>query len=137
MSATACSSPWRMTGAKRSSVRASSNSPKRLRLSSSQLIVARIPCSIRRKGSGSSASGLALRAPQVALGFEQDLDEKRLFGLEVPVEDAFADPEPLCDVGDRRRVVALGGEALGGVVEQLLSPPLTPRGEAPCHDRRQ
>ena len=56
VSATACSSPWRMIGAKRSSVRASSSRPKRLRLSSSQLIVARIPCSIRRNGSGSSAS---------------------------------------------------------------------------------
>ena len=113
-----------MIGANRSSVLACSSRPKRLRLSSSQAIVARMPCSIRRNGVGLVGERLALAAPQVALGFEQDLHEEGLFGLEVPVEDAFGDAEPVCDVCDRGRVVAVGGEALRRIVEQLLAPSL-------------
>ena len=61
-------------------------------------------------GVGLVGHGLALGAPQVALGVGQDLPEELLLGGEVPVEDALAHAEAVDDVGHRRRVVAVGGE---------------------------
>ena len=136
-SATACSSPWRMSGAKRSSVRANSSRTKRWRLSSSHSIDAadaRLDAAYRV---GLVGDGLALGAAQVALGVGQDLAEELLLGGEVPVEDPLAHAEAVDDVGDRGRVVPLGGELPGGEVEELLTSPLPPCGQAACHGRRR
>jgi len=74
-----------------------------------------------------------LGATEVELRLTQDLEEELLFGVEVPVEDALADPEALHDLGDRGRVIALVGEATGGVVHELALALLAARCQAPVH----
>jgi len=76
---------------------------------------------------------LTLRAAKLSLCVGQDLAEKLLLGLEVPIEDAFADPEAVDDVRDRRRVVPEGGEAPSSEVDQLPASPLSSRCEPPRH----
>ena len=75
---------------------------------------------------------------QLLLGGAEDLDEELLLGGEVPVEDALADAEAVDDVGHRGRVVAIGGEPLGGVRDELR-PSFRPSGGQPSlrHGRRR
>ena len=131
-SATACSSPLRITGAKRSSVRANSRRTKRCRFASSHRPRLRsrlrfdVPDRARRRSPDAErAEGLAARC--------QDLAEELFLGLEVPVEDALSHPEPVDDVRDRSGVVADRGEPPSGEVDQLLSAPLSACGQAACH----
>ena len=74
-----------------------------------------------------------LATPQVVLGLAQDLEEQLLLRGEVPVEDALADAHAGDDVGDRRRVVAVLGEALRREVHQLPAAVPAPLGEPPVH----
>ena len=49
-----------------------------------------------------------------------ELGEQLLLGREVPVEEALGDAGPPADVLDAGRRVAVGGEQLGGRVDELL-----------------
>src|SRR5438445_727062 len=70
-------------------------------------------------GIGLVADGCLLSPAQLLLRVAQDLDEKLFFCREVPIEDALADAEALHDLGDGRAVVAVLGEARGGVLHRL------------------
>ena len=82
---------------------------------------------------GLVGDGLALCPAEVPLRVGQDLAQQLLFGGEVPVEDALAHAEAVDDVGHRCRVVSLGGELPGCVVEQFEPAPLPPCGQPACH----
>jgi hypothetical protein len=85
-------------------------------------------------GVGDPLDGDVLGAPEVKQRFLQQLGEQGLFGFEVPVEDALADPELVAHVGDRRAVIALFGKEAGGGGDDLLPPSASPLGELPgCH----
>ncbi len=86
------------------------------------------------EGVGFIGDALALGAAQRLLGLLQDLEEQLLLGGEVPVEDPLAHPDALHDLGNRCRVVALGGEALGGEVHQLASALEPPGGQTALHE---
>src|SRR4029077_14686484 len=77
--------------------------------------------------------GGLLAATQLALGVAQDLEEQLLLGGEVPIEDALAHAQPLHDLRDRRRVVAVLGEAGRCVRHQLLTALTAPLGEPTIH----
>ena len=64
------------------------------------------------------ACGLGLAQPQPHRAHE--LGEQLLLGREVPVEEALGDAGAAADVLDARRRVAVGGEQLGGGVDELL-----------------
>ena len=61
-----------------------------------------------------------LRLAQSCPHRPHQLGEQLLLGREVPVEEALGDAGPPADVLDARRRVAVGGEQLGGRVDQLL-----------------
>ncbi len=117
------SSPCRMIGAKRSSVRANSIRMKRCRWSESQRSEARMPHSMRRAGSGSPAMASRWARRMERKASTRISRQELVLGVEVPVEDAFAHAEAVHDAGHRGGVVALGGEAAGGDVHQLVSAP--------------
>ena len=75
---------------------------------------------------GGVGERLLLGAAQILLGLAEDLEEQLLLAVEVPVEDALADPEALDDLGHAGRVVPVLGEPGGGELQQL-APPLLPR----------
>jgi hypothetical protein len=70
---------------------------------------------------GLVADGGLLEAAEVLRGGGEDLEEEILLRLEVPVEDALADPERVDDLGHRRGVVAPLGEQAGRLVQDLLA----------------
>ena len=72
----------------------------------------------QRVGVGIHRLGLGLAQPQAHAAHE--LGEQLLLGREVPVEEALGHAGPPADVLDARGRVAVGGEQLGGGVDQLL-----------------
>lgn len=68
-----------------------------------------------------------LASPQIGLGASQDLYEQLLLGVEVPVEDALSHTHSIDNVRDGGWVVAVGGEALRGICEELCTSLLAPR----------
>ncbi len=84
---------------------------------------------------GLVADRLLLAPAQVVLRLAQDLDEQLLLGGEVPVEHAFPDAQPGDHIGDRRRVVPAGGEALRREAHELGASCLAPCRQLAVHAR--
>ncbi len=78
---------------------------------------------------------LRLRPTKVVAGVFEDLDQQLFLGREVPIEDALAHADPIDELVDRSWVVAVLGEAVGGVVEQLSTLLVTPLRELLGHDQ--
>ncbi len=80
-----------------------------------------------------AGDGIALGQAKIPDRLLQDGDHELVLGSEVPVEDALAHSQPVHDGGHRCRVVALGGERVGGHVHELPATPGSSRGEAMHH----
>src|SRR5207237_5028580 len=84
-------------------------------------------------GVGLVGDGGLLAPPQLLLRLAEDLTEQLLLGGEVPVEDTLSHAEALDDLRHRGGVVAVLGEALGGVLHELLATLETSLGQAAGH----
>ena len=78
-------------------------------------------------------NGLTLGLPDGGQCIGEDLGEQLVFGGEVPVEDPFSNADALDDAGHRGGVVAVGGEAPGGVVHEVATTLDALGGESACH----
>jgi hypothetical protein len=76
-----------------------------------------------------------LGAPEALKTGPEEFPEKVVLRLEIPVEDAFADPQLVADVPDGRTVVALVGEEAERGLDDLLASLGAPLGEFFPHPR--